>query len=214
MCSSDLDNSQTITVTSGTRALTLPPIDLPANKQVLTEGLPAPPLLDAVAWKNTPPLELPQLKGKVVVLDFWGFWCGPCIAGMPWLFDLHDKYAKEGLVVIAVHLDAHSETPVDTPEKLDAKLADVRRRVWKGRDFPFPVAIVRSHPVPYGPEAHMGTALAYSRADADYGITTYGSLILIDRAGNIAGELEKSAEGLTLLKKLLADKPHATSAAK
>ena len=205
--------NQTINVSAGTHALTLPPLDLPATKQVLMEGLPAPPLRDVVAWKNSPPLELSQLKGKVVLLDFWGFWCGPCIARMPWLFELHDKYAKEGLVVIAVHLDAHSETPIDTPEKLDAKLADVRRGLWKGRDFPFPVAIVRSHPVPYGPEVHM-QALAYSFADADYGITTYGSVILIDRRGKIAGELEESEAGLTLLKKLLADKSSGTSAAK
>ena len=63
------------------------------------------------------------------------------------------------------------------------------------------------------PTARRSTCrrLAYSFADADYGITTYGSVILIDRRGKIAGELEESEAGLTLLKKLLADKSSGTA---
>jgi thiol-disulfide isomerase/thioredoxin len=55
------------------------------------------------AWINSQPLTLKSLKGKVVVIDFWAFDCAPCIEAMPHIIDLHNKHAKDGLVVIGVH---------------------------------------------------------------------------------------------------------------
>src|SRR5215467_15644705 len=54
-------------------------------------------------WINGGPVTLKSLRGKVVVIDFWAFDCEPCIQAMPHVTALHEKYAKDGLVVIGVH---------------------------------------------------------------------------------------------------------------
>ncbi len=65
----------------------------------------APPALEATDWHNTDgkPLRWDDLKGKVVVLDFWGVWCPPCRAAVPKLKELYHKHRDDGLVIIGIH---------------------------------------------------------------------------------------------------------------
>ena len=50
--------------------------------------------------------KLPEsLKGKVVIVDFWASWCGPCKDSFPVMNDLQKKYGDQGLVIIAVNVD-------------------------------------------------------------------------------------------------------------
>ena len=90
------------------------------------------PSLDgAVAWLNSPPLTAAQLKGKVVLVDFWTYSCINCIRTIPHIKALHQRYAKDGLVIIGVH----------TPEfAFERDPRNVRKAI---RDFGigYPVAI-------------------------------------------------------------------------
>jgi thiol-disulfide isomerase/thioredoxin len=64
---------------------------------------PAPPIA-ANQWINSPEASsLEELRGKVVLLDFWATWCGGCVANHPKIEALHEKYKDRGLVVIGVH---------------------------------------------------------------------------------------------------------------
>jgi thiol-disulfide isomerase/thioredoxin len=58
--------------------------------------------LEAEAWVNGEPLTDSDLKGKVVLLDFWAVWCGPCIATFPHLREWREEYEDKGLVIIGV----------------------------------------------------------------------------------------------------------------
>jgi thiol-disulfide isomerase/thioredoxin len=48
---------------------------------------------------------LAGLSGKVVLVDFWASWCGPCLRSFPWMNELQQRHAGEGLVIVAVNLD-------------------------------------------------------------------------------------------------------------
>src|ERR1051326_8408939 len=67
-------------------------------------GQKAPELKPGDAWINSTPLKLEQLRGKVVLIDFWAWDCPFCAQAMPHVKELYDKYGKDGLVVIGVHV--------------------------------------------------------------------------------------------------------------
>lgn len=54
-------------------------------------------------------LALNDLRGQVVLLDFWASWCGPCRESFPWMNTIQQRYGDDGLVIIGVNLDQDTE---------------------------------------------------------------------------------------------------------
>ena len=58
---------------------------------------------------RTGSVTLDSLQGKVVLVDFWASWCGPCRQSFPWLGAMAARYGAKGLVVVAIDLDKDRE---------------------------------------------------------------------------------------------------------
>jgi peroxiredoxin len=62
--------------------------------------------------KDGKQVRLSDYAGKVVLLDFWATWCGPCKSSIPWFNQLYEKYGPEGFVVLGVSMDEDGWTAV------------------------------------------------------------------------------------------------------
>jgi cytochrome c biogenesis protein CcdA/thiol-disulfide isomerase/thioredoxin len=118
----------------------------------------APDVTGISAWVNSPPLSIPKLRGKVVLVDFWTYSCINCLRTLPYLKSWDERYRSQGLVILGVH----------TPEfGFEHDLGNVRAAV-KRLGVRYPVALDNDY----------GTWKAYSNNywPADY---------LVDQNGNI-----------------------------
>jgi cytochrome c biogenesis protein CcmG, thiol:disulfide interchange protein DsbE len=130
------------------------------RSRLLADGSPAPEF-------SLPKLRggvesLSALRGKVVMLDFWATWCGPCAAEMPSLQKLAREYESKGLVFVAAN---HDESP-NAPRDIAAFIP----RVAPGLD-------------PYVVFSDEATPLAYR-------VQALPTLYLIDRQGQVADAME------------------------
>ncbi len=168
-----------ITVPENRSEYAVEPITMKPLAFALLKGKPAPEFVEVMGWKGEK-VSLAALKGKYVLVDFWGYWCGPCIGAMPVLIELHEKFADKGLAIVGVHMDIDGE--VDTAAKLDAKLVSVKKEHWKGKDMPFPSALVAGTRVGTGDDKRPGGTVAL------YGVRGFPTTILIDPQGKVVGE--------------------------
>ena len=106
-----------------TTVTTIPGSDLPVEGTM-------PELTGATLWLNSPPLTREQLRGKVVLVDFWTYSCINCLRALPYVKAWSEKYKDHGLVVIGVH------APEFAFEKTEANL----RRAMSDLGVTYPVA--------------------------------------------------------------------------
>src|SRR5581483_7906899 len=85
------------------RALALAMVFWPDIAAAVAVGEAAPAFALPSAQGST--VALADLRGKVVYVDFWASWCGPCKRSFPWMNELAQRYGKDGLAIVAVNVD-------------------------------------------------------------------------------------------------------------
>lgn len=124
-----------------------------------------PPDIRISEWVEQTPFKLADMRGRVVLLDFWATWCGPCRASMPKLNALYKKYQDRGFVVLGLtnyfgNAEGRELTPAEEIEYL--------------RQFK------KKNNIAYG----FGVA-DHIENETSYGIQAIPTAFLIDRAGRV-----------------------------
>jgi thiol-disulfide isomerase/thioredoxin len=114
----------------------------------------------SLTYLDHKPVSWDQFKGKVVVLDFWGSWCGPCRMELPIFQAVYERYKDKGVVFLGMNF----ERPV--PGKDD--LRDVTREFMERNKYTFPVVIDHDQV-----------------ATGAYNVSGFPTMYMIDKSGNI-----------------------------
>ena len=168
-----------LVVPSGEGPLDLPAMELEPTAHQKLVGRPAPEI-EATDLDTGRPVTLADFRGKVVVLDFWGFWCGPCIGNMPHLVELRRKFAGRPLEILALH-----DQSVRSRAEYDRKIAPARRLFWGGRDVPFRVLLDRPDPKKPDDRDPIGSGSTIER----YEIQGFPTLFVIDGNGTVVDKV-------------------------
>jgi thiol-disulfide isomerase/thioredoxin len=156
------------------------------------------PEIVATQWIDQSPVKLTDLRGQVVLLDFWAPWCGPCRRIFPKLQQWHESYKDKGLVILGLtNYAGHAEG----------------RKLTHAQELAYLRTFKKENRLPYG------IAVADSQInDMNYGVFSIPMSFLIDRRGNVrfiamgATDEENAALG-KMLEKVLAEPVDAPTAA-
>ena len=127
------------------------------------------------SWVNGTPLTESELKGKVVLLDFWAVWCGPCVASIPTLKKWQDEYGDKGLVIVGAtkHYNWRWDDDHKKPAKADDEVSPEEENVMLQK-------FAESHGLKYRLAVRDGDEL-----DSFYAVSGIPQFVVIDQQNKV-----------------------------